>query len=62
LILYQVNNSVAFNGKPAVSDEFLNQMVEALGITIDRHPKRKPHEMESSSIEKVGCNPILIML
>jgi len=30
----QVNNSVNFSGKPIGSEEFLNQMGEALGITI----------------------------
>jgi hypothetical protein len=45
--VYQVNNSVAFSGKPIGSEEFLNQMVEALGITIDRHPKERPRKMES---------------
>jgi len=29
------------------SKEFLNQMVEALGITIDRCPKGRPRKMES---------------
>jgi len=43
----QVNNSVTFNEKPIGSEEFLNRMVEALGITIDRHPKGKPRKMES---------------
>jgi len=33
------NNSVIFCGKPIRSEEFLNQMVEALGIIIDRRPK-----------------------
>ena len=33
-----LNNSVIFSGKPIVSEEFLNQMVEALGIIIDRRP------------------------
>ncbi len=28
-------------------EEFLNQMVEALGIIIDRRPKGKPRKMES---------------
>jgi len=37
--VYQVNNSVTFNGKPIGSEEFLIQMVETLGITVDRHPK-----------------------
>jgi hypothetical protein len=32
--VYQVNNSVTFYGKPIASEEFLNQMVEALGIII----------------------------
>ncbi len=30
--VYQVNNSGTFNGKPMRFEEFLNQMVEALGI------------------------------
>jgi len=37
--MYQVNNSVIFNGKPMGSKEFLIQMVEALGIIIDRRPR-----------------------
>jgi len=45
--VYQVNNSIAFKGKPIGSEEFLNQMVESLGIIIDRHPKEKPRKMES---------------
>jgi hypothetical protein len=43
----QVNNSVSFSGQPIVSEEFLHQMVEALGIIIDRRPKGKPRKMES---------------
>jgi len=35
----QVNNLVTFNGKPVESEEFLNQMVGTLGITIDGRPK-----------------------
>jgi len=36
------HNSVLFSGKPIGSEEFLNLMVEALGIItiIDRHTKR----------------------
>ena len=34
--MYQVNNSGTFNGKPMRFEEFLNQMVEALGFTVDR--------------------------
>jgi len=42
--MYQLNNSVAFPGKPIVSEEFLNRKVEALGIIaldiiIDRNTK-----------------------
>ena len=38
----QVNNSVTFSGKPIGSEEFLNQMIETLGITIiDRRPKKE---------------------
>jgi len=44
----QVNNSVAFCGKPIGSEEFFSQIVEALGITIiDRHPKGSLRKMES---------------
>jgi hypothetical protein len=35
-LLCQVINSVTFSGKPVGSEEFLNQMFEALGIIIDR--------------------------
>ena len=43
----QVNNSVTFSGKPIGSEEFLKQIVETLGIIVDRHPKGKPRKMES---------------
>ena len=39
----QVNNPVTFSGIPMESEEFLNKIVEALGIIIDRRPKGKPH-------------------
>ncbi len=29
------------------SEDFLNQMVEALGIIVDRRPKRRPCKTES---------------
>ena len=45
--MYQVNNSVTFRGKPIVSEGFLNQMVEVLGITIDKRPKGRPRKMGS---------------
>jgi len=45
--VYQVNNSIAFKGKPIGSEEFLNQMVAALGIIIDRRLKGKLRKMES---------------
>jgi hypothetical protein len=41
----QVNNLVAFSGQPIGSEEFFTQMVEALGIIIDRRPKGRPREM-----------------
>jgi hypothetical protein len=28
-------------------DEFLNQMIEVLGITVDRHSKGRPRKKES---------------
>ena len=42
-----LNNSVTSCGKPIVSEKFLNQMVETLGITIDRRPKERSRKMES---------------
>jgi len=45
--LNQGNNPVIFSGKPIGSEEFLNQIVEALGITIDRHPKGRPRKMDN---------------
>ena len=36
-----------FSGEPTGSEEFLNQMVETLGIIIDRCPKGRPRKMES---------------
>ena len=41
----QVNNLVTFNGKPVESEEFLNRMIEALGIIIDRCPKGRPRKI-----------------
>ena len=43
----QVNNSVIFSGKPVGYKEFLNQMVETLGIIIDRRPKERSCKMEN---------------
>ena len=42
-----LSNSVIFSGKPIGSEEFLIRMVEALGITIDRHPKERPYKREN---------------
>ncbi len=40
--------TVTFSGKPIIgSEEFLNRMVEALVITIDRRPKGRPRKRES---------------
>jgi hypothetical protein len=39
---------LTFSGKPIIeSEEFLNQMVEALGIIIDRCPKERPCKREN---------------
>ena len=51
----QVNNSVTFSERAIGSEEFLNRMIEALGIIIDRYPKGKLRKMESQTIEKIGC-------
>ncbi len=40
--MYQVSNSLIFSVKPIVSEEFFYQMVEALGIAIDRLQKEDP--------------------
>jgi len=45
--VYQVNNSVTFSRKSIGPEEFLNWMVEALGITIDRYLKGKPRKRKS---------------
>ena len=45
--MYQVNNSVTFSGELIGSKEFLNQMVEVLGIILDRRPKGRLRKMES---------------
>ena len=34
------------------SEEFFNQMVEVLGITVDRRPKGRPHKIENYIKEK----------
>jgi len=43
----QVNNFLTFSEKPIGSEEFLNKMVVALDIIIDRCPKGRPRKMES---------------
>jgi hypothetical protein len=45
---------ITFSGKPIGSDEFLNRIVEALGIIIDRRPKGRLHKRGSLTIEKIG--------
>jgi hypothetical protein len=45
--VYQLNNSVTFGGKPIEPDGFLNQMVDTLGIIIDRSPKRRPRKKDN---------------
>jgi len=41
------NNSVTFSGRPLGSVKFLNQIVETLGITIDRRLNGRPRKMEN---------------
>ena len=36
------------------SEEFCNQMVEVLGITMDRRPKGRSFKKEILNIEKIG--------
>jgi len=50
-MVYYLNNSVIFSEKPIGFKEFLNRMVEALGIIIDRSPKGRLRKMESQAIE-----------
>ncbi len=50
----QVNNLVTFSVRATGSEEFLNQIVKALGIIIDRRPKGRPRKIESQTIEKTG--------
>jgi len=45
--MYLLSNSVTFSEKPIRSKEFLNHMIEALGIIIDRRPKVRLRKMES---------------
>jgi hypothetical protein len=44
--VYSLNNSVIFSGKSIEPEEFLVQMTETLGITIDRRPKGRPRKGE----------------
>ena len=47
----QVNNSATFHKKPTGFEEFPNQMVETLCITIiDRCPKGRPRKRECKTI------------
>ena len=43
----QVNNSETFSEKPIESEEFFSQIVETLGITVNRRPKGRPLKIES---------------
>jgi len=56
--VYRVNNSVIFSGKSMGSKEFLNRIVEVLGIIIDRRPEGRPCKREILTIEKIGSVPI----
>ena len=44
--MHLVNNSVAFSGKPIGLEEFLNQMIDALDIIIDRRLKGRLRKRE----------------
>ena len=44
--MYQVNNSLIFSRKSMGIEEFLNQRVESLRITIDKRPKGRPNIIE----------------
>ena len=45
--LLMLNNSATFKGKPIRAEEFLNRMIETLGITVDRRFKGRPRKMEN---------------
>ena len=45
--LKQFNNLVFFKGKHKEAEEFLIQIVKALGIIIDRRPKKRPRKRKS---------------
>ncbi len=53
--MYQLNNSVTFSKKPMGPEEFLNQIVEALGITIDRRSKGRPCKGKAEPWETRRC-------
>ena len=46
-MVFQINNSVTFGGKSMEHEEFLSQMVETLGIIIDRRLKGRPRKIGS---------------
>jgi len=50
----RVNNSVIFDGRAIGSEEFLSQMIEVLGITIDIHPKGRLRKRKLN-YRKIGC-------
>lgn len=52
---YRFNNSVTFREKPIGTEEFLNQVVEVLGIIIDRRPKGG---LPKGKAKPIGCVPI----
>jgi len=43
------------------SEEFLNQIVKALGIIIEKYPRRKLRKRENWTMEKIGCIPIYLI-
>ena len=49
------NNSVIFNVKPIGSEEFLNQTVEVLGITIESRPKGRSRFGVKKNVYLILC-------
>ncbi|GAF99393.1 unnamed protein product [marine sediment metagenome] len=45
--MYQLNNSVTFSGQRISPEEFLNRIVKALDVAVDRRPKERPRKIES---------------
>jgi len=53
-----VNNSVIFIRKPIGSEEFLKQIIKALGIIIYIRPKERPRKRKIKIYIKIEYIPI----